>query len=74
MTLGLQDMARVMIAHKKASKEFWVDAIVTATYLRSRVTCQAPPTNTLPFEPRLSGEPDVALIRGFGSLCSYHSR
>lgn len=38
------DLLRALMAHKNALKEFWADAVVTAAYLRKRVTCQGLPT------------------------------
>lgn len=74
MNRTLLDMVRAMLSHKKVPKEFWADAVVTAAYLRNRVTCRGLPSNTTPFQAWYGAKPDLKHIRIFGSRCWYHNR
>lgn len=71
MNRTLMNMVRSMLHQSKLQKRFWADAVVTATYIRNRITCRGFPRNTTPYEKWYGSKPNVAHMRVFGSRCWY---
>ncbi|KAL1684431.1 hypothetical protein GGG16DRAFT_20687, partial [Schizophyllum commune] len=45
---------------------FWLDAYLTAQYLRNRMPTTALPPNVTPYEMRNKQKPDISHLRVFG--------
>eukprot|EP00171_Calliarthron_tuberculosum_P002751 IDg2751t1 len=58
-----------MMLHKNVPQEFWADALVTAAYIRNRVTSRGIPTDSTPYSLWMGRAPDVSHVRVFGSKC-----
>ena len=71
MNRTLKDLTRAMMLHKDVPQEFWADALVTAVYIRNRVTSRNIPSNTTPYSIWHGEKPDVSHMRVFGSKCWY---
>lgn len=69
----LVNMIRSMLSHASLPKTFWAEALVTAVYIRNRVTCRALGPRTRPYEVWNGRKPDVSHLRVFGSMCWYSS-
>jgi len=65
----LVDMARTMMRHKDVDQDLWADAIMTAVYIKNRVTIRALPVGKTPHELWTRKQPDASHKRVFGSAC-----
>ena len=68
----LVETVRSMISYSKLKKNFWAEAVATATYLRNRS-----PTSTLaykktPYEALYKKRPFVGHLKIFGCICYAH--
>eukprot|EP00171_Calliarthron_tuberculosum_P000829 IDg829t1 len=71
MNRTLKDLVRAMMLHKSVPEEFWADAVVTAAYIRNRMTSRGLPSNTTPYS-LWCGENQICLtFASFGSKCWY---
>eukprot|EP00171_Calliarthron_tuberculosum_P022857 IDg22857t1 len=59
MNRTLKDLVRAMLLHKNVPEEFWADAVVTAAYIRNRVTSRGIPSSTTPYEIWCGENPDI---------------
>ena len=71
MNRTLKDLTRAMMLHKDVPQEFWGDALVTAVYIRNRVTSRNLPLNKTPYSLWHGRKPDVSHMRVFGCRCWY---
>ena len=71
MNRTLEESIRSMLCESKLPKQFWAEALSTATYLRNRSPTKAVKDMT-PFEAWSSIKPDVQHLRVFGSICYSH--
>ena len=71
MNRTLEEAIRSMLSESQLPKQFWAEALSTATYLRNRSPTKAVEDVT-PFEAWNGIKPDVKHLRVFGSLCYAH--
>ncbi len=66
-----EDLTRSMLKYKNVADEFWAEAVVTAAYIRNRVTSRSLPKNKTPFDLWFGKPPNISHLRVFGSKCWY---
>ena len=71
MNRTLEESIRSMLSESKMPKQFWAEALSTATYLRNLSPTKAVKDIT-PYEAWSSIKPDVQHLRVFGSICYAH--
>lgn len=71
MNRTLLNMVRMMLHQSKLPKSFWTNALVTAVYIRNRLTCTGLPDSKTPYEIWRGRKPSVAHLRVFGARCWY---
>ena len=71
MNRTLEESIRSMLSESQLPKQFWAEALSTATYLRNRSPTKAVIDKT-PFEAWNQIKPDVKHLRVFGSICYAH--
>ncbi len=71
MNRTLVDLVRSMLHSKGLAKWFWAEALLTAVYIRNRVTSRSLPSNTTPFHLWTGKAPYLSHLRVLGSKCSY---
>eukprot|EP00171_Calliarthron_tuberculosum_P002040 IDg2040t1 len=71
MNRTLKDLVRAMMLHKNVPEDFWAEALVTAAYIRNRMTSRGLPSNSTPYSLWFKTIPDISHIRVFGSRCWY---
>ncbi len=64
MNRTLKDLIRAMLKHKNVPTEFWAEALVTAAYVRNRVTSRSLPKNTNTFPPLVWKTPQYLPPKG----------
>lgn len=74
MSRTLLNMVRSMLKQNNVSKCFWPDAVVTATYIKNRLTCSGLFADKTPYEIWHGTKPDVSHFRVIGTKCLYHIR
>ncbi len=67
MNRTLKDITRSMLKYKNAADEFWAEAVVTAAYIRNRMTSRSLPKNKTPFHLWFGKPPNISHLRMFGS-------
>ncbi len=71
MNRTLKDLTKAMLKQKNIPDDFWAEALVTAAYIRNRVTSRSLPKNTTSFHIRFGKPPNISHLRVFGSRCWY---
>ena len=71
MNRTLLEAARSMMYHASIPKEFWAEAVSTATYTRNRSPTRSL-NNTTPFECLFNRKPDVSNLKVFGCVAYTH--
>ena len=66
--LTILNLVRAMIHTSGLSKDYWDEAVYSATYSRNRSLSTADPTKT-PYEQWYGSVPDVSHLQSFGRLC-----
>lgn len=72
MNRTLQESARSMLTHAGLSNGYWAEAVMTAAYLRNRVTTSALQEDKTPFEMWYERKPDISHLRVFGCVAYTH--
>ncbi len=69
MNRTLKDIIRAMLRHKNIYADFWAEALVTAAYVRNRVTIRSLQRKKTSFTYGLGKPPTYSHLRVFGSRC-----
>ena len=68
----LMEKARPMVAHAGLKKEYWVEAVKTACYLKNSSPCQTLKGHMTPYEAWYGKMPDLSNLRTFGCVAFSH--
>ena len=74
MIRTITEKARAMVDCAKLQKEFWGEAVLTATYLINITPTKALTVNKTPFEMWHKKKPDIKYLRVFGSTVYTHNK
>ena len=73
MNRTVLDMARAMLKFAKLPNSFWIDAVITAAYLRNRVPVKPLKDGKIPYELWNGKKPKLGYLRAFGCIGYAHA-